>query len=139
MPYSNRFFDKNATRGFGVRLAVPMLVLFTLLVSAFRAHCGQADKKPAPALLKKVIGCLFAADYVRKYELEPLGLKESDWVWVRYHVGSVPGMSPTPGEIYVVLYSSDSQKGVLLLALPNNAGGFEALRNAYQLTRDQGH
>ena len=127
------------SRGFEVRLAVPMFMLFTLFGSALKGHCGQADKKPAPAPLKKVIGCLFAADYVRKYDLEPLGLKESDWVWVRYHVGSVPRTSPTPGEFYVVVYSSDSQKGVLLLALPNKAGGFEALRNAYQLSRDQGH
>lgn len=105
---------------------------------------GVADRRPpaegvpVPSALKKAIGCLVSAGYVRDYGLRPLGFKVGDWVWVRYHVGNVPEMGTTPHEFYIAIYARDGRRGELLEAIPNNRGGFEPVRNGYRLWRSDG-
>jgi len=68
-----------------------------------------------------------------------VNLKIGDWAWVRYYVGSIRGVGQTPGEFYVAVYGADGVHGELLLAVPNNQGGFNAVRNGYYLTKDPSH
>jgi len=75
-----------------------------------------------------------AAGFVQD-KLKSLGLSVGDQAWVRFYVGSVPGMEPTPGLIHVFLYSDDKRHGLMLLADKNDAGGFVAVRNGYELTK----
>jgi len=82
------------------------------------------------------MGCFVATDFIRKYDLEPLGLHKGDWAYVRYYIGSIPGMGSTPDEIHVAIYSADEKRGWLLLAVPNSQGGIEVIHNAYRLTKD---
>lgn len=109
-------------------------------LAALALACAAQSQRPAktapvPAVLKKAVSCLVSAGYVREFSLKPLGLKEGDWAWVRYYVGSVPGMDPTPNEYYVAVYARGGRRGELLEALPNSRRGFEAVRNGYRLWR----
>lgn len=109
----------------------------TLLVSPHwtGAQASNAHKSQAPPELKAAMGCLVAADFVRQYDLKYLKLKVGDRVWVRYKVGSIPGVGDTPGVFNIVVYSPDGLRGMLLFADPNNKGGLDAILNAYRLHR----
>ncbi len=120
-----------------------MLALcFVLLIAVQSAVAQKADSTTAewvPKRLQEAIGCLVAAPFVQEYGLKPVKLKVGDWAWVRYHVGSIPGLSKTPGELYVAVYAADGTHGELLLAVPNKRGGFDAVRNGYYLTKHGSH
>jgi hypothetical protein len=88
-----------------------------------------------PPRLKKAVGCLVKADFVRRYDLDYLRLKVGDWTWVRYQVGSIPEIGDTPGAFNIVVYSPDGRNGMLLFAEPDANGGFNAIVNAYRLHR----
>jgi len=109
-----------------------ILLLFSLPV-------GALARGKAPKQLQKAIGCLVAAPFVQEYGLKPVKLKVGDWAWARYYVGSIPGISDTSGEFYIAVYAADGVHGELLLAIPNNRGGFDAVRNGYYLTKDGSH
>lgn len=123
----------------GIRRRSRVALCFVLLIAVQFAVAQKVDSTPTkrvPKQLQKVIGCLVAASFVQKYGLKPLNLKVGDWAWVRYHVGSIPGLSKTPEEFYVAVYDADGTRGELLLAIPNKRGGFDAVRNGYRLTKD---
>jgi hypothetical protein len=108
-------------------------VLFTNV--AVRAADDSTNSPEVPPLLGRAVGCLVTTDYVR-HDLEQLGLKPGDSAWIRYHVGSIPGLTPTPGEYYVAVYTQDESRGWLLIADHRTNGSFVAIRNAYQLKRE---
>jgi hypothetical protein len=108
---------------------------FLFLSLNLRGGQNRARRTVAPLRLRTAIGCLVEADYVRHYDLEPNGLKVGELVWVRYGVGSIPGIGGTPGLWNIVVYSGNGQRGILLFAGPNQRGGFEAVRNGYDLVR----
>lgn len=110
------------------------MLVFGLVSYGYAGGNTKSRKAVAPNQLIHVVGCLVAADFVQQYALKSLGLKVGDWAWIRYHHGSVPGMSATPDEYYVAIYSKDGNHGVLLLALPNSRRGFDAVSNSYKLT-----
>lgn len=120
------------------RLAL-LFVLLTAVQFAVAQKAASAPTEGAPKRLRRAIGCLVAAPFVQEYGLTPVKLKVGDWAWVRYHVGSIPGLSKTPGEYYIAVYAPDGNHGELLLAVPNNRGGFDAVRNGYYLTKDGLH
>jgi len=72
---------------------------------------------------------------VQEYDLKSLRLKVGDWAWVRYRVGSIPEMGRTPRLFNVALYAANGTQGKLLFADPNPRGGFDAIMNAYTLTK----
>lgn len=119
----------------------PMLlvgaVLFCCLVSSVAAHRSAhlATVAPAPKRLKIALSCLFAAQFMRQYNFTPLGFKEGDWIWVRYHVGTIPGIEATPRAYNIVIYSRDDKSGFVLDAEPNSLDGFTATRNDYSLRK----
>lgn len=113
-----------------------------LLIAVQFAVAQKMDCTPAegvPKQLQKAIGCLVAAPFVQEDGLKPMMLKVGDWASVRYHIGSIPGLSKTPGEFYVAVYAADGTHGELLLAVPNNQAGFDAVRNGYYLAKVEAH
>ena len=119
-----------------------LTLCFMLIIPVQFATAQINDHKSSfrvPKELKQAIGCLVAAHFVKEYGLKPLKLEVGDWAWVRYHVGSIPGLSKTPGEVYVAVYAADGTHGTLLLAVPNHRGGFDAVRNGYYLSRHGSH
>ncbi len=126
----------------GTQRVSRLALCFVLLIAVQFAVAQKVDSTPTkgvPKQLQKAIGCLVAAPFVQEYGLKPVKLKVGDWAWVRYHVGSIPGMSETPGEFYVAVYGKDGSQGELLLAVPNKRGGFDAVRNGYYLTKHGSH
>ena len=118
----------------GQRIAVVVLSI-SMYAAAAQAEPGAAGAGTSiPERLKGAVGCLVAAEFV-EHDLASLGLHVGDEARVRFRVGSVPGMAPTPGQYYVAVYSADERHGWLLIADPNSGGGFSVVRNAYQLTR----
>lgn len=115
------------------------LVLLIAVQFAIAQQVGRTSIRNAPKQLQKAIQCLVAAPFVQEYGLKPLKLKVGDWAWARYYVGSIPGVGDTPREFYVAVYAADGVHGELLLADPNNQGGFYAVRNGYSLTKDGSH
>lgn len=126
----------------GTRRGSRLALCFALLIAVQFAVAQKVDSTPTervPKQLQKAVGCLVAAPFVQEYGLKPVKLKVGNWAWIRYHVGSIPGLPKTPGEFYVAVYSADGAHGELLLAIPNKRGGFDAVRNGYYLTKDGSH
>ncbi len=122
-------------RHLGFAFSIVCLIALSLAPAALYGRQRQDRRTAVPPRLTKAVGCLVAADYVRRYDLRWIGLKVGDIGWVRYRIGSIPGIGGTPGLWHVIVYSRDSQRGVLLLADPNRRGGFVAIRNGYRLTK----
>ncbi len=117
-----------------------LCVIFLLLSSlGLRGGQNKARRMAAPPRLRKAIGCLVAADYVQQYGLKPIGLRVGDLAWVRYGIGSIPEIGGTPGLWNIIVYSQNAQRGALLFADPNRQGGFEAIRNGYNLVKHHSH
>jgi hypothetical protein len=116
-----------------------LVVVMSVLLSQ-RGYCQVSDSPEnlIPPRLTKAVGCLVAADFVQDL-LKSLGLHIGDRAWVQYHIGPAPGTSQSSDLVYVAVYSSDDRRGWLLIAEPNDRGGFIALRNAYQLSRENNH
>ncbi len=117
----------------------PNSIRFILLVSLLL--CGMpgeaAESKhlaEAPQALTSAVACLVSADFVQ-HKLDEIGLKMGTSAWVRYHVGSVRGINPTPGVFYVAVYSEDGLHGWLFIADRDPQGNLVPVRNGYRLTR----
>jgi hypothetical protein len=111
------------------------MILLSLLLLA-KAPLGAEETKDAqspPGSVATALGCLVARDYVRPL-LADLKLAPGRFAWVRYYIGTVPGMQPTPGEFYIAVYSEDGLHGWLLLSF-REGGRFVAVRNGYRLTK----
>lgn len=122
------------------RSVSPLVMVFLFatlcLLPAWTAvQAARTEKGKVPPRLKGAVGCLVKADFVRRYDLNYLGLKVGDWTWVRYQVGSIPEIGDTPGVFNIVVYSPDGRNGMLLFADPDENGGFNAIMNAYRLHR----
>lgn len=112
-----------------------LIVVLCLLPIWTGVQAAKTEKGKVPFRLKAAMGCLVKADFVRQYDLNYLRLKMGDWAWVRYEVGSIPGIGGTPGLFNIVIYSPDGRMGMLLFADPDGSGGFNAIVNAYHLHR----
>jgi hypothetical protein len=120
---------------------LPVVVLLMILLFAVLAGqvpLGLAQSSVSSKGIQAVVGCLATKDFVL-HDLEQIGLKPGDSVWIRIHVGSIPGMMPTPGQYYVAMYRRDGSEGWLLMADRDNTGAFVPVRNAYRLRRDGAH
>lgn len=115
--------------------AIPLL----LLSLSLWGRQNKARRVAVPPRLQKAIGCLAVADYIQQFGLKPIGLKIGDLVWVQYEIGSIPGIGGTPRLWNVAIYSQSGRRGTLLFAYPNQQGGFEAVRNGYDLVKDDSH
>jgi hypothetical protein len=113
------------------------LLMYGILAFGDVLQTNSDDTTKLPEQLKQVIGCLVSAPFVQQYELLPLGLKPGDWAWIRYQHDMALSDSDTAGEYYVVVYSIDGNRAMLLLAIPNDRGGFEAVRNGYRLIKQR--
>ena len=114
-----------------VALCVVPLLLLPLALSGRQE---KARRMAIPPRLQKAIRCLVAADYIQQYGLKPIGLRAGDFAWVRYEIAPIPGMWSTPGW-NIVVYSRGGGRGTLLFVSPNHGGGFEAVRNGYDLVK----
>jgi hypothetical protein len=115
---------------------VALCVIFLLFLSLGQlGGQNKAQRMAAPPRLQKAIGCLVAADYIQQYGLKPTGIRVGDLVWVRYGIGSIPGIGGTPGLWNIIIYSQNGQRATLLFADPNHRAGFEAIRNGYNLVK----
>lgn len=115
--------------------ALLCLVALSMFV---QGDARSAEATLAPRRLQMAVGCLFATEWMRNYSFTSFGYKKSDWILVRYHVGTIPGDGPTPGAFNVMVYSRDGRYGFLLEAAPNNRGGFFASQNDYSLRKTHG-
>ena len=118
-------------------ILVCILILSTLgsALHRVRANGDSVRVRAVPLRLKEAVGCLVAANYVRKYSLPYVDLKVGQWAWVRYSVGSIPGIGDTPGLFNVVFYSPAGNRGILLFADPRDRYSFLAIYNVYHLHR----
>lgn len=111
-----------------------MVLVGSLLLAGPVLGGGESkDVGSPPTTVTTALGCLVARDFIRT-DLEDLKLAPGRFAWVRYHIGTVPGMEPTPGEFYIAVYSEDGLHGWLLLSF-RERGKFVAARNAYRLTK----
>lgn len=119
-------------------LAIILIPFLTLGNTATQAWANRvtADSDVAPLRLDEAVGCLVAADYIRKYGLPYVGLQVGEWARVRYAVGSIPGIGDTPGIFNVVFYSRAGNRGILLFADPRGRDSFLAVYNGYHLHRN---
>lgn len=117
--------------------ATTIVVLLSALSTgvAVRSADSPAEERSAPLMVRKALGCLVTADYVQ-HDLDQLGLKPDSSAWIRFHVGSIPGSEPTPGEYYIAVYTEDESRGWLLLTFRDDKGPFIPVRNGYQLKRE---
>lgn len=138
---ARRRADKQTIRCSLTKRSVSPIIMALLLVTVCLlpvwadVQAANAKKGNVPPRLKEAVGCLVRADFVRRYDLNYLGLKIGDWAWVRYQVGSISGVGDTPGVFNIVVYSPDGRNGMLLFAEPDKNGGFNAIVNAYCLHR----
>lgn len=111
-------------------------VLLSSLFLAGLALSAQQPKRtpPAPRSVRTALGCLVARDYIQD-DLQELKLGPGRSAWIRYYIGTIPGTSPTPGELYIAVYSEDGKHGWLLLSFPDSEGKSISVRNAYRLTK----
>lgn len=91
----------------------------------------------APHVIKRLVGCITAADFVWESELTPIGLKKGDSAQVQVTRGTMPGFLPSPGLYNVVIYSNDGKRGALLFALSTPQGGCEVTHQGYVLSKDE--
>jgi hypothetical protein len=112
------------------QVALCVLVLFFFI--GVREGQSKSHREVVPAKLQKAIGCLVAADYIRDSGLKPIGLRVGDFAWVRYEIAPIAGMWRTPGW-NIAVYSQNGRRGTLLFVDPNHRGGFQAIRNGYNL------
>jgi hypothetical protein len=116
-----------------------MILLSSFLLARPVPSGGESkDVGSAPKSVTTALGCLVARDFTRPV-LEDLKLAPGRFAWVRYYIGTVPGMEPTPGEFYIAVYSEDGLHGWLLLSFRDPEGRFIAVRNGYRLTKVGSH
>lgn len=120
-------------------LVTVCLLPLMLFSQSLWAQQPKVRNAVAPVQLRRAVGCLVAADYVQQYGLKTIGLRVGDTVWIRYGIGSIPGIGGTPGVWNIVIYSRSGRRGTLLFADPNSKGGFEAIRNGYDLRKQDSH
>src|SRR6266852_9820243 len=84
----------------------PVLLLVVMLIGMTLWGDETHRLAVVPKSLKSAVGCLVTVDFVQR-DLEQLGLKVNSLAWVRFHAGSIPGMSPTPGELQIAVYAED--------------------------------
>jgi hypothetical protein len=112
-----------------------MILLSSLLLGGLLFGTGQSkDVDSPPDSASTALGCLVAREFIR-HDLQDLGLAPGRLAWVRYYIGSIPAMEPTPGEFYIAVYAEDGLRGWLLLSFRDQKGKFIAVRNAYRLTK----
>ena len=136
MPDSNRYSSlRICARRFSILALTLMLSALGCALYPARANGVAARAHTVPVRLKEAVGCLIAADYIRRYALPFVDLKVGEWAWVRYAVGSLPGIGDTPGIFNVVFYSPAGNRGMLLFADPRDRDSFLAIYNGYHLRR----
>lgn len=113
------------------------VVLISGLLFAVTAMLGEDSKhsNAPPGAVVAALGCLVATDFIGD-NLTELQLTRGSGAWIRYHIGSIPGTEPTPGEYYIAVYSMDGLRGWLFLADKDLHGRFVPVRNAYRVTKE---
>jgi hypothetical protein len=106
--------------------------LLLVYIAAFRMGAGRAEEPPR--LVMSALDCVVSIDFNQR-DLAEIGLRPGDLAWLRFHIGSIPGMEPSPGEYQIFIYNNDQSRGLILLALPSRTGAMYPLRNGYRLTR----
>jgi hypothetical protein len=116
------------------------MILLSLLLLARAALSAEEpkDMQSPPASVTTALGCLVARDYIRD-ALVDLKLAPGKFAWVRYYIGTIPGMGPTPGTFHIAVYSEDGLHGYLLLSFRDRHGKFVAVQDGYRLTKVGSH
>jgi hypothetical protein len=109
------------------------VTLFFVLASSFGAASDESSGSRSQQI-QLAVSCLVKAPYLRE-NLDSIGLATNSSAVARYHVGDIPELGPTPGEIQIILYSKSGRDAWLFFADPNTGGAFTAVRNAYRLRR----
>lgn len=115
----------------GIALA---LLLATPATATQRPHPASAPSPSALPSVRRALSCLVSHKVVAE-TLRDLRLKPGDLATVRYHIGSIPGWGPTPGEFFIAVYDPDDRNAWLLIADPANHGRFLPIGNAYRLRK----
>jgi len=112
-----------------------VVLLSSLLVAGplFRGE-ESTDAAAPPASVTEALGCLVARDYI-KDALKDLKLAPGRLAWVRYYVGTVPGVEPTPGLFHIAVYSEDGRHGYLLLSFRDKQRKFVTVQDGYRLRK----
>src|SRR5271157_1826439 len=106
-----------------------MVLLSSLFLAGPVFGGGQSkDVGSAPDSVTTALGCLVARDYIRPALLD-LKLAPGRFAWIRYYIGTIPGIEPTPGAFNVAVYSEDALHGYLLLSFRDREGKFVAVRD----------
>jgi len=120
------------------RSPVVFLISFLLVSLTIRVPSSLAQPSNGSKPVQAIIGCLAAKGFVLR-DLDQIGLKLGDPVWIRLYIGSIPGMMPTPDQYYVAVYSKDETEAWLLMADRDSSGSVVPIRNAYRLKKNGVH
>lgn len=116
-----------------------MILISLLLIGRAAPAAEEAKgKQTPPPSVTTALGCLVARDYI-KPALEDLKLHPGRLAWVRYYIGTVPGVEPTPGLIHIAVYSEDGLHGYLLCAYRDRHGKFVTVQDGYRLKKVASH
>jgi hypothetical protein len=110
--------------------ALAVLLAASSFVSGAPPSSGKTDARQ----IQLAVSCLVKAPYLQE-NLESINLATNESAEARYHVGDIPELGPTPGELQIVVYGKSGRDAWLFFADPNTAGAFTAVRNAYRLKR----
>jgi hypothetical protein len=116
------------------------MILISLLIIGGIAIAAEEPKEvqSPPPSVRAALGCLVARDYIEP-ALEDLKLRPGRLAWVRYYVGTVPGVEPTPGLYHIAVYSEDGRRGYMLLSFRDRRGKFVAVQDGYRLRKVGSH
>lgn len=87
---------------------------FLALLLPLTANAQQAQPK-APISLKQALGCILTLP-VKQENIRELGLRLGSTASVRFFVGNVPGLGPTPTVWYILIPSPDQTRAWILIA-----------------------
>jgi len=115
-------------------MRAPLIALLLVDLMA-RGPSGLPQSPGTSISIQSVVGCLVTEDFVI-HDLEQIGRKPGDQAGGRFHVGSIPGMMPTPGEYYIAVYDKDESHGWLLMAFRDGKNSLVPVRYGYRLTKN---
>jgi hypothetical protein len=115
----------------GTRRACKFALILACMLSPVFANPDSPVRS-----MESALSCILTTPRGRS-AVQGIGLSLGDKADVRYYVGSIHGMEPTPGSYYLMIYSHDKLRAWILIAEPVAKGGFVPGTEAFQMRRDK--
>lgn len=104
------------------------------LTALFLMASGVGVSTPRTTRMESALSCVLATPEA-KSAVRGIGLSLGSKASVRYYVGTIPGLEPTPGSYYIMVYSRDQSRAWILIADPAGKGHFVPGGGAFQMRR----